>query len=410
MPTISDKGRQMPASPIRKLARYADAAKQKGVKIYHLNIGQPDIETPHQFWDAVRHIERKVLEYSPSNGYAELRNKYAAYFVAKCGVIDLLPEDLLITTGASEALFFTLLSILDEEEEIIIPEPLYANYVGYANSGNVKIKAITTTFESGFAMPSIDTFEANITPKTRAILICNPNNPTGYNYSIEELERLKAIALKHDLFIISDEVYREFNYTDEPHHSMMNFPEIAQNVILIDSLSKRFSACGARIGMVATKNKEVLDTVLKFAQQRLSPPTLEQLAAISLFDVEDDYFKRVKAEYKKRRDTLVKGLNQISGVHCHNPGGAFYCMVQLPITDSDHFCQWMLESFEYKGATVMMAPGAGFYATAGLGKQEVRIAYVLQQEDLTAAIECLKAGLEMYAVKHPEKSLNISVA
>lgn len=410
MPTISDKGRQMPASPIRKLARYADAAKQKGVKIYHLNIGQPDIETPHQFWDAVRHIERKVLEYSPSNGYAELRNKYAAYFVAKCGVKDLLPEDLLITTGASEALFFTLLSILDEEEEIIIPEPLYANYVGYANSGNVKIKAITTTFESGFAMPSIDTFEANITPKTRAILICNPNNPTGYNYSIEELERLKAIALKHDLFIISDEVYREFNYTDEPHHSMMNFPEIAQNVILIDSLSKRFSACGARIGMVATKNKEVLDTVLKFAQQRLSPPTLEQLAAISLFDVEDDYFKRVKAEYKNRRDTLVKGLNKIPGVHCHNPGGAFYCMVQLPITDSDHFCQWMLESFEYKGATVMMAPGAGFYASAGLGKQEVRIAYVLQQEDLTAAIECLKAGLEMYAVEHPEKSLNISVA
>lgn len=395
----------MPASPIRKLARYADAAKHKGVKIYHLNIGQPDIETPHQFWDAVRHIERKVLEYSPSNGYAELREKYAAYFVAKCGVKDLTPDDLLITTGASEALFFTLLSILDEQEEIIIPEPLYANYVGYANSGNVKIKAITTTFESGFAMPSIDTFEANITPKTRAILICNPNNPTGYNYSLEELERLKAIALKHDLFIISDEVYREFNYTDEQHHSMLNFPELSQHVILIDSLSKRFSACGARIGMVATKNKEVLDTVLKFAQQRLSPPTLEQLAAISLFDVEDDYFKRVKAEYKKRRDTLVKGLNEIPGVHCHNPGGAFYCMVQLPVKDSDHFCQWMLESFTYKNATVMMAPGAGFYATPGLGKQEVRIAYVLQQEDLKAAIECLKAGLETYATAHPEKSL-----
>lgn len=401
MPSISEKGRQMPASPIRKLARFADAAKRRGTKIYHLNIGQPDIETPHQFWDAVRNIERKVLEYSPSNGYEELRVRYARYFEEKCGVKGLSADDLMITTGASEALFFTMLSILDEGEEILVTEPLYANYVGFAMSGNIRVKPITATFESGFALPSLDILEASITPKTKAILICNPNNPTGYNYSLQELETLKAIALKHNLFIISDEVYREFNYTDEEHHSMLNFPELSQHVILVDSLSKRFSACGARIGMVATRNKEVLETILKFAQQRLSPPTVEQLAAIQLFDVEDDYFIKVKQEYKNRRDTLVSGLNNIPGVKCHQPGGAFYCMVQLPVKDTDHFCQWMLESFQHDGATVMMAPGAGFYATPGLGKNEVRIAYVLNVQDLKNAILCLKAGLEKYASLFP---------
>jgi len=392
----------MPSSPIRKLAQYAEAAKKKGTKIYHLNIGQPDIATPKEFWNAVKNIDLNVLAYSPSNGFEDLRIRYARYFSEKCGLKDLTANDLLITTGASEALFFTMLSILDEEEEIIVTEPLYANYIGYSRSGNIKIKAITTRFEDGFSLPSIAAFEEAITPKTKAILICNPSNPTGYNYSKEELDTLRDIALKHNLFIISDEVYREFNYTGKPHQSMMNYPELSQHVILIDSLSKRFSACGARIGMVATKNKEVLDTVLKFAQQRLSPPTIEQLASIALFDVEDNYFTEVNKEYLSRRDTLVEGLNKIEGVGCHTPGGAFYCMVQLPVKDSDHFCQWMLEDFTYNGATVMMAPGAGFYTTEGLGKDEVRMAYVLNREDLAAAVRCLEKGLEAYQSAFPD--------
>lgn len=398
MPKISRKGQQMPSSPIRKLARFADEAKNRGVYIYHLNIGQPDIETPKEFWEAVKAIDLKVLAYSPSNGFEDLRIKYAAYFSEKCGLKQLTADDLLITTGASEALFFTMLSLFDEGEEVIVTEPLYANYIGYSRSGNVNMKAITTSFEDGFALPSIDEFEKAITPKTKAILICNPSNPTGYNYSKDELDRLRDIALKHDLFIISDEVYREFNYTGLPHMSMMSYPEIAQNVILIDSLSKRFSACGARIGMVATKNKEVLDTILKFAQQRLSPPTVEQIASIALFDVKDEYFIEVNHEYIQRRDVLVAGLNSIEGVKCPTPKGAFYCMVQLPVLDSDHFCQWMLEGFQYDGATVMMAPGAGFYSTEGLGKDEVRVAYVLNCEDLKKAIKCLEEGLKVYKI------------
>ncbi len=386
----------MPSSPIRKLAPYAENAKKSGVHIYHLNIGQPDIETPKQFWDAVKKIDKKVLEYSPSNGYEALRIAYAKYFQERCGLNSLCVEDILITTGASEALFFTLLSILDEDEEVIIPEPLYANYIGFSKSGNIKVVPIATSFDNGFALPTIDEFEKVITPKTKAILICNPNNPTGYTYTSEELERLKNLVQKHDIFIISDEVYREFVYTDQAHISMFNFSEIEQNVILVDSISKRFSACGARIGMVATKNHEVLETVLKFAQQRLSPPSIEQIAAVSLFDVEQNYFTEVNAEYKKRRDVIFEGLNAIDGVKCHMPKGAFYCMVQLPVEDAEHFCKWMLSDFRWENSTVMMAPGNGFYATAGKGKNEVRIAYVLNTDDLKKACTCLKEGLTKY--------------
>ena len=387
----------MPASPIRKLAPYAEQAKKNGIHIYHLNIGQPDIETPYQFWDAIKKIDRKVLEYSPSNGYEEVRNKYAQFFQNRYGLKNLLPNDLLVTTGGSEALLFTLFSILDADDEIIIPEPLYANYIGFSKSGNIQVRPIPTSFDDGFALPSIDEFEKVINEKTKAILICNPNNPTGYFYSKDELSRLKEIVLKHDLFIICDEVYRDFIYdTTIKYTSILEFPELENNAILIDSLSKRFSACGARIGMIATKNKEVLQTVLKFAQQRLSPPTVEQLGAIAMFDVEEHYFTKVNTEYRKRRDTLVEGLNKIDGVKCHIPGGAFYCIVQLPVKDSDAFCQWMLSDFNYEGATVMMAPASGFYATDGKGKNEVRIAYVLNSIDLNNAIKCLEEGLKAY--------------
>jgi aspartate aminotransferase len=398
MPKISTNGLEMPSSPIRKLAPYAEAAEKKGIHIYRLNIGQPDIETPAVFWDAMHHINKKVLEYSPSNGYESLRNSYAAYFQERCKVKTLLPEDILITTGASEALFFTLLSILDEGEEVIIQEPLYANYVGFSKSGNIKVVPVATSFENGFNLPSIEEFEKVITPKTKAILICNPNNPTGYTYTYEELESIKNLAKKHDLFVVSDEVYSEFIYTDQPHYSMFNFSEIAQNIILVDSVSKRFSACGARIGMVATKNKEVLETILKFAQQRLCPPSLEQMAAIELFKVDENYFKTVNTEYKKRRDTIVKGLNAIEGVKCHLPKGAFYCMVQLPVENAEHFCKWMLSDFSYNNSTVMMAPGAGFYATENKGKNEVRIAYVLNSEALEKAVVCLREVLKQYNI------------
>jgi len=397
MPRISNKGKSMPASPIRKLAPFAEQAKKNGINIYHLNIGQPDIETPHQFWEAIKNIDRKVLEYSPSNGFEEVRNKYAQFFQKRYGLTNLFPEDILVTTGGSEALLFTLFSLLDAEDEIIIPEPLYANYIGFSKSGNIKVQPIPTTFDNAFALPSIDDFEKVINEKTKAILICNPNNPTGYFYSREELERLKEIVLKHDLFIICDEVYRDFIYDDNlKYTSILEFSELENHAILIDSLSKRFSACGARIGMVATKNKEVLQTILKFAQQRLSPPTVEQLGAIAMFDVEENYFTKVNIEYKKRRDTLVEGLNKIEGVKCHTPGGAFYCIVQLPVKDSDDFCQWMLSDFNYEGETVMMAPASGFYATQGKGKNEVRIAYVLNSIDLKKAMKCLEEGLKVY--------------
>lgn len=400
MPSISKKGQRMPASPIRKLAPYAEQAKKNGIHIYHLNIGQPDIETPYQFWDAVKNIDRKVLEYAPSNGFEEVRNGYSIFFQNRYGLKHLLPEDLLITTGGSEALMFTLFSIIDAEDEIIIPEPLYANYIGFARSGNIKVKAIPTNFKNAFALPSIDEFEYVITPKTKAILICNPNNPTGYVYSYEELVRLKELVIKHDLFLISDEVYRDFIYdkTNE-YTSILSFEDIAQQAIVVDSISKRFSACGARIGMIATKNKEVLNTALKFAQQRLSSPTLEQIGTLAMFDVEEQYFTKVNIEYRKRRDTLVEGLNTIDGVKCHTPGGAFYCIVQLPVADTDAFCQWMLSDFSYENSTVMMAPASGFYSTENKGKNEVRIAYVLNSIDLKKAIKCLEEGLKVYRNK-----------
>ena len=397
----------MPSSPIRKLTPFAESAEKKGIHIYHLNIGQPDIATPANFWEAIQKINLQVLAYSPSSGYDYIREKYAAYFADKCGLTNINARDLLITTGASEALLFTMLSLFDEGDELIVPEPLYANYVGYAKSASVQSVAVTAFIDNGFALPPIEEFEKKITAKTKAILICNPSNPTGYIYSLEELKKLRDIAIKHDLFIISDEVYRVFNYTDTPHISMMSFPEIEQHVILIDSLSKKFSACGARIGTVVSKNKEVLQTILKYAQQRLSPPTVEQIGSNAMFDVEDSYFEEVKAEYIHRRNVLVSGLNQIEGVKCPTPTGAFYCMVELPVKDSEHFCQWMLESFSYEQSTVMMAPGSGFYATAGLGTNQVRMAYVLQAPDLEKAVKCLDEGLKAYKFTHPEKCKKI---
>ncbi len=386
----------MPESPIRKLAPFAQKAKKEGKHIYHLNIGQPDIKTPKNFLQAVKNLELDIIEYSPSNGYEVLRNRYCQYFVEERGIQNIGPDDLLITTGASEGLFFTMLSILDEEDEIIIPEPLYANYIGYVKSGNINIRPIATNFEDNFALPSIDDFEKMITPKTKAILICNPNNPTGYVYSLEELRRLKTIALRHDLFIISDEVYKEFIYGGQEHHSIFHFEELHDHAILVDSFSKRFSACGTRIGVVASRNKEFLNTVLKFAQQRLSPPTIEQLAGVHMFDVEENYFNDIRKEYKHRRDTLAACLAEIPGVQYNIPNGAFYMMVKLPVDDTNVFCQWLLEEFEYENATLMVAPGSGFYATPNRGKDEVRIAYVLNADDIKKAIICLKVALEQY--------------
>lgn len=398
MPKISKKGIAVPASPIRKLAPYAEQAKKKGIHIYHLNIGQPDIETPPQFWEAIKNNTNKVLEYAPSDGIVTVKEKYAKFFQTHYGLTHILPEDIVITTGGSEALLFTLLSILDSKDEIIIPEPLYANYIGFAKSGDINVRPIPTTFDDNFALPSIDEFEKYINENTKAILICNPNNPTGYAYSYEEMLRLKEIVLKHDLFLIGDEVYREFIYGNQKDYtSVLSFPELEQHAILIDSLSKRYSACGARIGMAATKNKEVAQAILKFAQQRLSPPTLGQIGAGAMFDtVGAPFFNNMKEEYRRRRDTLVEGLNNIEGVKCHVPGGAFYCIVRLPVENSDDFCQWMLSDFQYENATVMMAPASGFYATEGMGKNEVRIAYVLNVEDLKKSIKCLEEGLKAY--------------
>ncbi|MBX7225481.1 MAG: pyridoxal phosphate-dependent aminotransferase [Chitinophagales bacterium] len=397
MPKISNKGREMPSSPIRKLAPFAEQAKKKGVRIYHLNIGQPDIETPAPFWTKLKQLDKKILEYSPSNGFEDIREAYAGFFRNRYH-LDLNAADIMITAGASEALSFVLYSILDEGDEVIATEPLYANYIGFAQTGGIVMKPVTTYIDNGFALPSVEAFEKAITPKTKAILICNPSNPTGYCYSEAELVRLKEIVVKHDLFLISDEVYRDFVY-NRSFKSMLEYAEIAQNVIVVDSISKRFSACGARIGMVTSKNKEVLATIMKFAQQRLSPPGLGQIAALALFDGDDTYFGKVNQEYLHRREILVEGLNQIPGVECPTPGGAFYCMVKLPVKDSDHFCQWMLEHFQHEGETVMMAPGAGFYATPGLGKDQVRVAYVLNGEDLKKAIFILQKGLEKYLLE-----------
>ena len=387
----------MPASPIRKLVPFAEAAKKQGRKVYHLNIGQPDIETPPEVFEAMRKINFRVLEYSHSAGIESLRKKLAAYY--KKYDLDISVNDLMITTGGSEAIIFGMMATMDEGDEIIIPEPFYANYNGFACSAGVVIKPITSSVESGFALPPISEFEKLITPKTKAILICNPNNPTGYLYSKEELEALREMVLEHDLFLFADEVYRDFVYDGKKHFSVLNLPGLEENVIVIDSVSKRFSMCGARIGNIISRNKKVMDTVLKFAQARLSPPTFGQIAAEAALDVGEDYFRKVNEEYVSRRNLIVELLNEMPGVLCPNPGGAFYTIARLPVNDCDQFCRWLLESFSYENETVMLAPASGFYATKSLGVDEARVAYVLRKEDLQKAMKCLRVALEEY----PEK-------
>ncbi len=393
MPTISQRGEQMPPSPIRKLVPFAEAAKKKGVKVYHLNIGQPDIETPKPVLDAVRHSQFKILEYSHSAGIESYRRKLVTYYDRFNITVN--HNQIIVTTGGSEAIVFAFMACLDPGDEVIIPEPFYANYNGFAVEAEIKIKTITSSIETGFALPAMADFEKAITPRTKAIMICNPNNPTGYLYSREEMEVLKQLCLKYNLFLFSDEAYREFCYTGE-HFSAMNLEGMENNVILMDTISKRYSACGGRIGAFVTKNQSVLDAVMKFAQARLSPPTFAQIAGEAAVDLPSDYFDGIKAEYLSRRDILVKMLNEIPGVFCPNPGGAFYAMARLPIDDSDKFCQWILESFSHEGQTVMMSPATGFYATPGLGKDEVRLAYVLNTTDIRHAMVCLEKALEVY--------------
>lgn len=394
MPKISKKGEQMPPSPIRKLVPFATEAKKRGVKVIHLNIGQPDIETPQVVRDAIKNFDYKVLSYLNSEGSEKYRQKLVDYY--KSVGADITASEIIETTGGSEALLFGFMSTMDPDDEIIIPEPFYANYNGFATAGNIKVVPITSSIDNGFALPSIDEFEKKISPRTKAILICNPNNPTGYLYSKEELEQLKALVLKHDLFLFADEVYREFVYDGKTHTSILALPELAQHAIVVDSISKRYSACGARLGALITKNKDVLATVLKFAQARLSSPTYSEVAAEAALETPVSYFEGVNKEYISRRNLLVELLNKIEGVQCPIPGGAFYAMAQLPVKDTDHFCQWMLEKFSHNGSTVMMAPAAGFYATKGLGKSEVRIAYVLELSEIKEAAECLEKGLEQY--------------
>lgn len=399
MPNISQRGQVMPPSPIRKLVPYAEAAKKRGVKVYHLNIGQPDIETPKPVLDAVRQSEFKILEYSHSAGNESYRRKLTGYYRKFDITVD--HTEIIVTTGGSEAILFGLMACLDPGDEVIIPEPFYANYNGFAVEANVNVVPVTSSIENGFALPPIGDFEKLITPKTRAILICNPNNPTGYLYSRAEMEVLKDICLKHNLFLFSDEAYREFCYDGE-NISALNLTGLDNNVVVFDTISKRYSACGGRIGALVTHNREILDSVIKFAQARLSPPSFAQIAAEAAIDLPDDYFDGIKAEYQARRDLLVELLNKIPGVFCPNPGGAFYAIARLPIDDADKFCQWLLESFTHEQQTVMLAPATGFYATAGLGRQEVRLAYVLNQESIAKAMEVLAKALEVYPGKEQE--------
>ncbi len=400
MLTISNRGLQMPASPIRKLVPYAEAAKKRGVTVFHLNIGQPDIETPKQCLDAVRKADFKVLEYSHSAGNESYRKKLTQYY-KKVG-INVTAEQIIITTGGSEAIIFGFMACMDAGDEVIIPEPFYANYNGFAVEAGVIVKPITSSIENGFALPPIEEFEKAITPKTKAIVICNPNNPTGYLYSTAEMEVLKQIIIKHNLYLFADEAYREFCYPPDggqenaTHVSAMHLTGVDNNVVLMDTISKRYSACGGRIGAFVTKNKDLLNAAMKLAQARLSPPSFAQILGEAAVDLPDDYFDTTKAAYKLRRDTIVKRLNNIPGVFCPNPGGAFYAMAKLPIDDSDKFCQWLLESFSYNNQTVMLAPATGFYGTPGLGKQEVRLAYVLNVHAINNAMDCLEKALEEY--------------
>jgi len=394
MPSISDKGRAMPPSPIRKLVPYAEEAKRKGRKVFHLNIGQPDIPTPEVALNAVRNLNIKILEYSHSAGNESYRRKLAGYY--KSIGIDIDFSNILVTTGGSEAVLFTLMSCVNPGEEIITPEPFYANYNGFATAGGIKIVPVTSNIDDDFALPPISEIEKKISPKTKGILICNPNNPTGYLYSKEELLMLSDIVKKHDIYLFSDEVYREFCYDGALHFSAMNLEGIEQNVVMFDSVSKRYSECGVRIGAIVTRNREVTGTALKFAQARLSPPGLGQIVAEASLGTPPDYFREVNREYTARRNYMVEALNRIPGVYCPKPKGAFYTVVRLPVDDADRFAQWLLEEFEYNNQTVMIAPASGFYSTPGLGRNEARIAYVLNIEDLKGAMKVLEEALKVY--------------
>ncbi|HVW12449.1 MAG TPA: pyridoxal phosphate-dependent aminotransferase [Mucilaginibacter sp.] len=394
MPNISKKGQHMPASPIRKLTPFADNAKLDGKKVYHLNIGQPDIETPEGMLNAIKNIDFKVWAYTASEGTLVYRKKLTEYY-NKLGY-NITPENILVTTGGSEAITIAMMSCLDPGDEVIIPEPFYANYNGFACQSDIVVKPILSYIENGFALPPISEFEKLITPKTKAIFVCSPNNPTGYLYSKEELEALKALVLKYDLYLFSDEAYREFCYDGRTFISPMHLDGLEQNVVVMDTVSKRYSACGARLGCLITKNKEIWATGLKFAQARLSPGMVEQIAGAAAVDTPDSYFEAVNKEYTERRNTLVNALNAMDGVFCPNPGGAFYVVARLPIDNADTFCQWMLEKFSYENQTVMMAPATGFYSTKGAGQNEVRLAYVLKNEDLAKAMTCLDKALKEY--------------
>lgn len=394
MPEISQRGRQMPQSPIRKLAPLAEAAEARGVKIYRLNIGQPDLPSPRAALDAIRSIDRTVLEYSPSQGFLSLRQKLTGYY-AKYN-INLTADDIIITNGGSEAVLFAFLSCLNPGDEIIVPEPAYANYMAFAISAGAVIRTVTSTIEDGFALPPVEKFEELINPRTRAILICNPNNPTGYLYSRREMEQIRRMVKEHDLYLFSDEVYREFIYTGSPYISACHLKDIEQNVILIDSVSKRYSECGIRIGALITKNAAVREAVMKFCQARLSPPLIGQLVAEASLDASDDYAREVYDEYVERRKCLIDGLNRIPGVYSPIPMGAFYTVAKLPVDDAEKFCEWCLTDFDFEGQTVMMAPASGFYTTPGAGRDQVRIAYVLNKEDLQRALAVLRKALEAY--------------
>ena len=395
MPNISIKGKSMPESPIRKLVPYAEDAKKRGIKVFKLNIGQPDIETPIQAIDAVKNSDIKILAYSRSEGSDNYRRKLTQYYSKKNILVNL--NDIIITSGASEALFFTLGSIMDPGDEIIIPEPFYANYNGFSVANGIKILPITSSIEDNFSLPKISEFKKLITPKTKAILICNPNNPTGYLYSKEEIKKLVEIVKEHDLFLIADEVYREFTYDGYKHYSIMEEESIDQNAIMIDSVSKRYSMCGARIGCVVSKNKELIKTVLKFAQARLSPPTFAQIASLAALETPEKYFNDVIKEYKKRRDVLIEKLNEIPGIKVSVPKGAFYCIVELPIDDANDFASWLLKNFSLNNETVMVAPAEGFYSSKNNGTNQIRIAYVLNEKELISATNILKEALIQYS-------------
>ncbi len=394
MPKISNRGANMPASPIRKLVPFADAAKKRGTKIYHLNIGQPDIKTPKAAFQAITDANLEVLSYSPSEGYEWYRDKISEYYDRVGVKID--SSEIIVTSGASEAISFVMNSCFDPGDEIIVPEPFYANYNGFSRSGNVVVKPITASIEDGFGLPPMENFEMEITPKTKAILICNPSNPTGYLYSKEELEVLRNIALKHDLYLMVDEVYREFVYEGQEHTSVLALDGLDEHAIVFDSVSKRYSACGARIGMIISRNKAMMSTALKFAQARLSPPTLGQVMGAAMVDVPQSFIDASISEYDKRRKVCIERLQKMDGVVCPNPRGAFYLFVKFPVDSTEDFCKWLLEEFSLNGETVMMAPGAGFYSTEGLGLQEARIAYVLNTDDLHKAMDCLEEALKTY--------------